>query len=159
MSHENSATETLRSVALKQVGSLASGVQQAQAAQASLRDAADIVETIGAAALAVLACETLAKIAKEADAAIRVATAEAMQLGATTVHTPGDTHVISLKAGVRSAIVTDPEAIPADLWTRPEPKPDLTEIGKRLRSGAIIPGATLSNGAAPSIQIKRRDRK
>ncbi|CAK7192408.1 hypothetical protein COMNV_00604 [Commensalibacter sp. Nvir] len=55
---------------------------------------------------------------------------------------------------VPSCIVTHPELIAStypDLMS--PPKPNKTEIAKRLRRGETIEGATLSNGGPPTLRI------
>ena len=55
--------------------------------------------------------------------------------------------------------ITDLRAFAAahpDLMTTPQPQPDKTEIGKRLRAGAEITGAVLDNGSAETLRISAK---
>lgn len=153
MSGATSAVKALQAAILDPMKRVAAAVDQARTAQADYREADDIMEVMGAAAGMILALEAMKKAAADAETATRAALAEAMSLGATQFRTIS--HVISLKAGVPGAIITDGALVPRELWSAPEPTPDRTEIAKRLRRGEQIPGATLSNGAAPSVQIRR----
>lgn len=155
MSGAADASKTLRAALAEPLRAVGGAVSQARAAQAELRDADDLILLMGAAAHVALACEALHRAAQEAESAARTALSASMaSTGASTVH--AGAHTLSLREVARKAIVTDPAAVPTELYTRPEPRPDLTEIGKRLRAGEIVPGCVLPNGAASTVQIKVR---
>mgnify|MGYP003387156505 CR=1 FL=1 len=53
---------------------------------------------------------------------------------------------LSVRPTPKTAVITDEALIPAKFWRPQDPKLDKGELASRLRSGEIIPGATLSNG-------------
>ena len=65
-------------------------------------------------------------------------------------------HHVTPTEGARRVIVTDQAALAAqhpDLIVHPPPRPDTTAIGRALRSGVAVAGATLSNGSEPGIRF------
>lgn len=73
--------------------------------------------------------------------------------GLATIKSPLGT--LSVRPTPRQAIVTDEAQIPARFFKQQDPKLDRSELASCLRSGEIIPGATLSNGGVSlSIRVK-----
>lgn len=64
--------------------------------------------------------------------------------GLSTIKSPLGT--MSVKPTPKQAVVTDEALIPARFWKPQDPKLDKGELASCLRSGEIIPGASLSNG-------------
>lgn len=73
-------------------------------------------------------------------------------LGLPKLETPEFT--VTLRAGVRQAVVTDEIALPDEYW-RVQRSPDLSAIRADTKIGVIIPGVEMTN-AAPSIQIRSK---
>jgi hypothetical protein len=70
-----------------------------------------------------------------------------------TIRSPLGT--LTSKPTPKQAIVTDEAMIPARFWKPSDPKLDRAELASCLRSGEIIPGASLSNGGITlSIRTK-----
>jgi len=129
------------------------GVRQAIAVQAALRDAEDLVPVMQAAVQMILACEVMQETAKAAETAARQALAEAMSLGCTTIQ--AGAHTASLRDAPQTAVVTHLADLPVEFLTTPSPRPDLPAIRKALLKGPV-PGATLSNGGAATVQIRSK---
>lgn len=103
----------------------------------------------------ILAAEGVADAASAVAERARAALAAAMlDTGAPAVLT--DSHRVSAHEGRRAVVVTDPAAVPAELWARPEPKPDKAAIGKRLAAGEAVPGARFGNGGDPFLSFHIR---
>lgn len=132
---------------------VSAAVRQAIAAQSTQREAEDLVPVMQATVGVILACEAMQSAAKAAETTARQALAEAMSLGCTTIQV--GTHTASLRDAPQTAMVTDLAALPAEYMTTPAPRPDLPAIRKALLKG-LVPGAQLSNGGAPTIQIRSK---
>jgi hypothetical protein len=73
--------------------------------------------------------------------------------GVPTIRSPLGT--LSVKPTPAQARITDEAEIPARFWKPQDPKLDKSELASCLRSGEIIPGATLGNGGITlSIRTK-----
>lgn len=73
--------------------------------------------------------------------------------GLGTIRSPLGT--MSVRPTPKQAIVTDEALIPARFWTPQDPKLNKGELSSALRSGEIIPGATLSNGGISlTVRVK-----
>jgi len=71
------------------------------------------------------------------------------ETGLTSVRVPGG--VWYLRDPAPRVIVTDENALPAEYFVQPPPRPNLTALRAALRSGANVPGAALSNGDEPTL--------
>lgn len=77
--------------------------------------------------------------------AMKTAIAHAMEVaGEKTVHTPAVT--ISLRKVPPSVLVTEEVLVPSRFWKTPPPKLSKTDVGRALKDGEAVPGASLSNG-------------
>ncbi len=158
MSGATEASSVLQAAAERALSQLSKPVTEARDARYEMNNVTDLVDVMGYVADAILACEALHGVAKRAEADLRLHLARSMaDTGAQSILTPDGYHSISLRAAIRGAIIEDRNAIPAELFSTPEPKPDLVEIAKRLRSGVSVPGAVLSNGGEQTIQIRKRE--
>lgn len=72
--------------------------------------------------------------------------------GLGTIKSPLGT--LSVRPTPKQAVVTDEALIPAKFWKSQDPKLDKGELASCLRSGEIIPGATLSNGGV-SLAVRK----
>lgn len=129
--------------------------QAVRALIADAHDAVDFEAALYRTAAALVAVEDAAARI-EADAkALRAALLTAMaETGAPNISLPH--HTVGTQER-RSLHITDESAIPAHLWTKPEPQPDTTAIRKALQAGPV-PGAVLSNGGA-TLFIRARNPK
>jgi len=124
-------------------------------AMRDMKNAADMAATMKAAAEMVLASDQLQKYAELVEKSCREALAEAMESsGCTRFET--DQQKISLVAGRRSVIISDPALIPQEFMRHPDPAPDKTLIANVLKNGFAVPGAVLNNGGAPTLQFKAK---
>lgn len=144
----------LRSVASR-IEAVDAHFESLDAARLSLSFASDLLPAMRAVANLIMAAEVLEEAAGLLRQDARAALGDVMALGATQFET--EAHVISVKDSTRSVIITDAEAVPPDLWSTPEPKPDKTEIGKLLRRGERVPGAELANFTRPVVTIKAKE--
>jgi hypothetical protein len=65
------------------------------------------------------------------------------------------TATISYTTGAKRVIITDEEALPFDMMTTSDPRPDKRAIKDELDAGRPVPGAMLGNGE-PSVSIRRK---
>lgn len=73
--------------------------------------------------------------------------------GLGTIKSPLGT--MSARPTPKQAVITDEALIPAKFWKPQDPKLDRGELASCLRSGEIVPGASLSNGGITlSIRVK-----
>lgn len=73
--------------------------------------------------------------------------------GLGTIKSPLGT--MSVRPTPKQAVITDDALIPARFFKAVDPKLDRAELASCLRSGEIIPGATLSNGGVTlTVRIK-----
>jgi hypothetical protein len=131
--HERQAVETLRETTLEHYPALRDAVAAAAHAVHELRiKGDDVVVAMAKTNVLSLACETLAKAAEELHKSADAALIEAMaSTGCTSIFSANLN--VSLVQGARSVDVTDRNGVPADLWTQPEPRPDLTKIRQHLK--------------------------
>nr|WP_321985369.1 siphovirus Gp157 family protein [uncultured Lichenicoccus sp.] len=106
----------------------------------------------------IIAAEAIEDAAKHAKAVLRERLGESMErdgvTGFETAH-----HQITRRKANQVALITDEKALAAqhpELMTTPEPRPDRTEIARRLRKGDRIQGAELTNGGAPVVVISAK---
>ena len=106
----------------------------------------------------IVAAEALEDAAKHAQSVLRGHLAESMERdGVTGFET--QFHQVTRRKANQVALITDEKAVAAahpELMTTPEPKPDRTEIARRLRKGERIQGAELTNGGAPVLVLSAK---
>ncbi len=155
MSGALDAAVRLRADVAAPLSAVSAAVRATIDAQATLKAATDLVDVMQASAGIVLAMEALQDAAGQAEKHTRQVLATAMSAtGATTIQT--DAHTISLRDAAQVVLVTDRALIPPAFMRTRDPEPDKVTIGKLLRDGQVVPGVVLSNGAAPTIQIRGR---
>ena len=153
MTHEEQATLDLNDAIRDALRVVGKAVRTAINVQAGLTDTGLLANAESAVA-AILALEDLSEVASYGMAECKVALAQAMSLGMTTVRTAH--HTASLRAAKKSVIVTDASLLPPGLMYQPPAAPDKDAIGIMLRAGKPVPGAVLSNGGADTLQIRAR---
>ena len=151
--NQDDAAVAVRGQMYDALAPVSAAVRQAIAAQTAMRNTDDLVPTLQAGISVILACEALAAAATAAERGARLAMAEAMSLGCTTIQV--GTHTASLRDAPLSAMVTDLAALPAEYMTTPAPRPDLPAIRKALLRGPVL-GARLSNGGAATVTIRSK---
>lgn len=145
------AADALSAALSAALAPLSAAVGMAREAQGALRDADGDVSTMQAGIGVILALEAVKDAASAGERAARVALAEAMSLGATTIS--NGNHTASLRDAPRVAMVMDAKALPPHYFVQPPPKPDLVAIRKALLAGPVA-GAELSNGGQPTVAIR-----
>jgi hypothetical protein len=137
--HERQASDTLRTDALNRYPALRDCVAEAAKAVTRLRqDGDDVVMVMANVNVLSLAAEALAAAAEELHKSADAALVRAMEsTGCTSIFSANLT--VSLQQGAGSVDVTDRSAVPAELWTTPEARPDLTKIRSWLKkqSGTV----------------------
>ena len=128
-------------------------VRAARDAAASVAYAASMTDLVAAARAAAEVLRHLddaADVIERARATLGTALRDVMAgTGLTSVRIPGGTWY--LRDPVPRVIVTDENALPAEYFVQPPPRPNLTALRAALRSGADVPGAALSNGDEPTL--------
>ena len=106
----------------------------------------------------IIAAEAMEDAAKHVQSVLRAQLIESMErdgvTGFETAH-----HQITRRKANQVALITDEKGLAAahpELMTTPEPRPDRTEIARRLRKGDQIAGASLTNGGAPVVVISAK---
>lgn len=106
----------------------------------------------------ILALEDAADATKQIGATLRTILVDSMAAdGVKSFET--DHHTIVRAQAAQRVQMIDSKAFLAahpDLATPQDPKPDTAEIGRRLRAGQAIVGATLSNGGPETLRISAR---
>ena len=152
--HESRALAQLDGAIVEGLGAVVEAILEVRLKQMDYVAKSDFTAVLQATIGIIVTCEALACVADEAKTKCRVALAEAMALGATTVKT--DYHVASLRAANTRVVVTDQAALPLSLMRQAAPAPDLTAIGALLRAGQVVRGAVLSNGGPDTLTIRNR---
>lgn len=151
--NQDDAAVAVRGQMYDALAPVSSAVKQAIAAQTAMRNTDDLLPTMQAAIGVILALEAMHTAAKQAEVTARQALAEAMSLGCTTIQ--AGAHTASLRDAPQTAVVTHLADLPVEFLTTPSPRPDLPAIRKALLKGQV-PGATLSNGGAATVQIRSK---
>ena len=155
MSHETEAERALFEAVFNALTLIAQPVKYLLAEQEKIPEASNhFVAMQQSTVNVIMACDALQLAAKNAEAQCRVALAEAMALGSTTVRT--EHFSVSLRAAAQRVLITDEAAIPARYMVQPPPKPDMVAISALLRSGRTLAGAELTNGGADIVSIRTR---
>lgn len=143
--HETLASATLRDAALLRYAPLREAVAIAAQAVTRLREKGDdIVLVMANANVLSLAAEALAAAAKDLHESADAALVKAMEeTGCTSIFSANLN--VSLVQGAAAVDITDRKAVPAELWTTPEARPDLTKIRQWLKAhqenwGRLLPG-------------------
>ena len=119
---------------------------------AGLTGDADLSDAMRAAAETVLAAEALEDAAKALAATARATLAETMDAtGATGFRISH--HTVSVSEPKRGVLITGD--VPAEFLRQPPPAPDKHALHKALSAGITVPGATLSNGGAPTLTFRQ----
>lgn len=144
--HERAATTTLREAALTRYAPLRETVAHAASAVTGLREKGDdIVVTMAKVNVLSLAAEALAAAAKDLHEAADAALAKAMEeTGAYSIFSANLN--VSLVQGAAAVDITDRKAVPPELWTTPEPRPDLAKIRAHLKANPSTNWARLLPG-------------
>jgi hypothetical protein len=145
--HERRASVTLREEALLRYDPLRTAVAEAAKAVTRLRqDGDDIVVAMASVNVLSLAAEAIAAAAEDLHKTADAALVRAMETSGCTSIFSANLNV-SLVQGLASVDVTDRAAVPPELWTTPEARPDLTKVRSWLKrqSGTVnwarlIPG-------------------
>lgn len=143
--HERAATATLRDEALLRYAPLREAVAHTAAAVTRLRQQGDdVIVAMAQVNILSLAAETLAAAAEDLHKTADAALAKAMEeTGAYSIFSANLN--VSLVQGAPSVDIIDRKAVPAELWTTPEARPDLTKIRQWLKAhqenwARLIPG-------------------
>lgn len=144
--HETRASATLREAALTRYAPLRETVAHAAQAVTGLREKGDdIVVTMAKVNVLSLAAEALAAAAKDLHEAADAALARAME--ETGCHSIFSANLnVSLVQGAAAVEVTDRKALPPELWTTPEPRPDVAKIRAHLKAHPATNWARLLPG-------------
>ena len=143
--HERAATTTLREAALLRYAPLREAVAHAAEAVTRLRQQGDdVIVVMAQVNILSLAAETLAQAAEDLHKTADTALAKAMEeTGAYSIFSANLN--VSLVQGAPSVDIIDRNAVPAELWTTPEARPDLTKIRQWLKAhqenwARLLPG-------------------
>lgn len=144
--HEKQATASLREAALLRYEPLRQAVAQAAQAVTRLRQQGDdVVVVMANTNVLSLAAEALAAAAEDLHKSADAALVQAMsETGCTSIFSANLN--VSLVNGAAAVDITDRKAVPAELWTTPEPRPDLTKVRAHLKAfpatnwARLIPG-------------------
>ena len=142
--HERAATTTLRDAALLRYAPLREAVTHAAQAVTRLRQQGDdVIVVMAQVNILSLAAEALAAAAEDLHKTADAALAKAMEeTGAYSIFSANLN--VSLVQGAPSVDIIDRKAVPAELWTTPEARPDLAKIRAHLKAhqenwGRLLP--------------------
>ena len=155
MSGESEAVEALQQV----LGSIYTPVHAAGAAfvkawMAKTRTT-DLVETMQCCVSIIIAAEHLKDVAAEAEKSVRSILGDTMgDTGATTIHTEFQRAWLSKKAAFVD--ISQPELVPQEYYTTPEPVIDRKRIKADIEAGVLVPGTTLMRPNGYTLSIGKR---
>lgn len=122
-------------------------------ATAETTAASDLTDALRAAIALIVAAETLEDKAEQTAKTLRMRLAQTMsETGAPAIR--GEYHSAHLLTAPDRVWVQEESLVPPELIVQPPPKPDLAEIGKRLRAGDRVGGCVLAGNKEPRLVLR-----